>query len=381
MSFQQSIHVNLQDEKLIKFVINHDVKQGMPVQPQSPPGFSIKANREVGKSRSAVYWSRYINCAIYRGRARPTVLARQEIMCLANKPVIIELTAFLQTDDNDAAYAPMIIDSFNSFDPAKHGDPNDYISDSLKANPAITRKMFRVDLGYTVWIDGKVIMDDLPLQRFLDFWEGKFPGTVVVTRPTPGGPNESESIGEVLEKNEMWANVLGVPRDVYAVVPYVPNPDKIETSDPQNTAEERAREELQQADCVHITTETHEVAQLLNWFETKVDWKEIRIDLGCGNWMSLYVPAFQTREVAYFLYASVTTPDSSDANVKRAVMNCFWTSALAGSVVLIALSDSKTALVAFKALFLECIVRKFEQALTCVAVDLFIGTRVLNDWH
>lgn len=302
-------------------------------------------------------------------------------MCLASKPVTIELQAHLLLHSSaDAGQQAQIIDAFNSFDQTTDGDPSGYISDRLKANPTITRGMFRVDLGYTIWIDGDVRLDDLPVTRFLEYWDGQYPGNVVVTRPKPGMPNERESIGEQLQKSEMWAERIGY-RDVYAVIPSVPNRDIIETTDPQETANERAKEELNRGDCNRTKTDVHEVAELTRWYETKVDWKEVRIDLGCGNWMSLYVPAFQSREVAYILFASVTTPEQAGDDIERAVMNCFWASVLASTVVLVALMDPSRALVAFKALFLECIIRKFETALACVTVDLFIATRVINDWH
>jgi hypothetical protein len=382
MSYQDSIHVNLQDAKLIEFVVKNNKKQGFQVTPTSPSGFSIKAQRTVGKSKSSVFWSKFIDCAIFTGYARPVVIARQEIICLAHKPVIIELTAHLQIDDRttNASQAEIITNSFKIFDAAIHGDPYDYISDSLGNNNTITRKMFRVDLGYTILIDGDTILEDLPLQRFLDFWKGNLPGQVVGTRPTPGRPAEFNSIAEAIHENDMWAGVLG-DRDVYAVVPVVPDPNKIDAPDAQKIAEDRARTELDRADCNRTRTETHEIAQLLSWFETKWELKEVRIDLGCGNWMSLYVPSFQSREVGYYLYAAVTIPDVMDEDVTRAVMRCFWSAVLAGTVVLVALSDTNAARIAFKALFLECIVSKFEQALSCTMVDLFIQRRVINDWH
>lgn len=372
MSFQQSIVVDLQDEKLVQFVIEHSVGQETEIIPEFQNGFFVARKRKAGTSNQKVYWTVLEEWAICYDHKNPKTLGTKEVRCFASKSVAVDLnTNLLVSSSIDAGTQKAIVDAFLAFDETAHGDPQDYIAEQLRNHPEVTRKMFQVALGYTVRVAGNEVLDTRERDIFIDSFKG--PGSIVTD---PSGKRENRS--EYIKKHDIFPRPLG-SQIFPGIMPALPDPDKIETTDPQATAEERARKEA--PECSHTKTEVHDVADLLHWIEIKVIWSEARVDLGCGNYFTFKYPEFRSREVSYILCSALTAPDPVDQHVKQAVMDCFWMSALSAAVVGVAMANPKAALIAFKALFSSCVIAKFKAMIDCVNVDLFIQVRVVKDWH
>jgi hypothetical protein len=376
MSFQQSLSVNLQKEQTVIFIQSNKSGASLTFANDVPTDFSKVSSRDVGNTPMKVYWSRFVECGIYQGYQRPALISKSEIKILAWKKVRVEVFADLIVNNTVTPQQLQEIQTaFKAFDYAVDGDPNEYIDKKIVGGTTVSRKMFRVDLTYKIVIDGDVETDDRALTHFLDYWKGKYSGSI--GRQSSG---EDKTIGEYLEETQLFAQTMA-NRDVPLVAPDLEDPDKIVTDFPEDTARDRAKKDLQAADCGHTRTDAHKIADLLHWIEVKIIWSEGRIDLGCGNYLTFQYPEFRSREVAYVLYASLTLPEPTDEDKERAVLECFWTSVFAATVVGIALANPKPALIAFKALFLECIIRKFKKAISCISVDLFIKVEIVHDWH
>lgn len=372
MSFQQSTVINLQEENLVRFIVEHSKGHEQYIVPKYPQDFVVISNRPIGSSQQMVFWTVLEEWGIAYNRNRPKILGKTEVRCFASKPVLVNLQAnLIVLSTVDTSIQATIKDSFIEYDMTLHGDPNDYISSRLSHNTSINRSMFQVVLAYAVCVDGDETIDVREREMFISSFAGN--GSVVVDS---GG--KRHHLAEYIQQNDIYPWKIA-SKVVYELSASDYEQEKIENTDRQTGAEKRAQKDI--PDCSLTKTEVHDIADLLHWVETKIIWSEGRVDIGCGNYFTFQYPEFRSREVAYYLCSSITTPDPTDKNVSNAVMDCFWKSVLAATVVGVALWNPKAALIAFKALFAGCVYGKFTGMLDCTNVDLFIETRVIQDWH
>ncbi|TBB77941.1 hypothetical protein ELH43_22235 [Rhizobium ruizarguesonis] len=161
----------------------------------------------------------------------------------------------------------------------------------------------------------------------------------------------------------------------------IPPKDKNQTElgDPKKAAEQIAEQEQERARCEHFETRTWKVART-DWIpETRWTWGWHLVHSGCV-YLHLYYPTTETRDVDLVAEVWVTIPDGLKP-VEAAIRKCAEEASLSAAVYFIIFSDLTSALIAFRALFVECIKGKFSEALTCVNAGIVVDTRPAGPWH
>ncbi len=139
------------------------------------------------------------------------------------------------------------------------------------------------------------------------------------------------------------------------------------------------KDEARSIDCTinEITRVEIEIATVLVWPEFKQEWSWKMKKIGCVK-TKLYLPTTFKRIGKKHLYAYVGKPDGLDQLIIQQIKDCASKSAILAAVIGVVLVDLPAALVAFKALFIECIKYNAGQDIKCLIPGLFFLTETGN---
>jgi hypothetical protein len=125
--------------------------------------------------------------------------------------------------------------------------------------------------------------------------------------------------------------------------------------------------------CEFGPRETKRIAALLAWPEFKIDWVDVRIQIGC-IWVIFSIPVLRIRMSTLVLYAYVVHVQNVDQLVLDMITGCIVKAAIVGAVIGVVFADFPAALAAFEAVFEDCIYFSLGQAAVCMAPGLALLT-------
>lgn len=255
---------------------------------------------------------------------------------------------------------------FNQFDPATNGtDLNAWIKTQL--NEILTEDMFILDTCVVLEKNGD--RNELNIEQRL---------ALLKLYGQAAGEQRSEIhvIGD--ESMTQWAERKNVK--VRQIGEYI----KESQSEPAVTRSVREIKKPEQADnyaddiisqittilvpseCGTMTDKKHKLLSLLAWPEFKIEWKTIRIKIGCTK-ISISIPVLRVRISELIFYVYYSLPVHIDRFIFKIAETCAIRSALGAAIIGIIMSNPAAAFASFNALFKRCLEQEIKN---CVNAGL-----------
>ncbi len=342
----------------------------MKLAPPSPPlelAYAVSEKYEVVEGRTGA------NKGVVVGNFDVVVPVVQRVAMTVASALLVKTTA-------TAAQKQAIEAAFQQYSYPLSGDPDDFIRARMAGDPTITKDLFVVAHTFSLDKGGNAAQrHDEQLNALLAQYDGSAQGSVT---EAPGGPPQ-DIHGEQgyfrkrnLEARHIASKVLDRFPD--------PNTDQLHQIENPGTGaiDKIAKLEGSAIGCNEdYVLKQWKVVTLLSFPEFMVVWRDVSFDIGCGIWVTLTVPALQTRQSDINLYAYARYPQNLGALAEKAILTCMLEAALAGAVVGVVLGNFAAAIAAFRALLTECLKDKFSQFVSCMIPGLMLATEPSGPWH
>ncbi len=264
---------------------------------------------------------------------------------------------------------------FNEFDPKTNGtDLEAWIKTQL--NETLTEEMFILDSCIVLEKNGQ--RNELNIDQRLALLRlyGQEPG---VQR------SEIHVIGD--ESMTQWAQRKNVK--VRQIGEYI----KESQTEPAITRSVREIKKPQQADnfaddiisqittilvpseCGEMKDKKHKLLSLLAWPEFKIEWKTIRIKIGCTK-ISISIPILRVRISELIFYVYYSLPVHIDRFIFKIAETCAIRSALGAAIIGIIMSNPAAAFASFNGLFKRCLEQEIKN---CVNAGL-LTIKEAGEW-
>jgi hypothetical protein len=271
---------------------------------------------------------------------------------------------FVRTDLS-SALRDKINRLFKAYDYQHDGDPIKYAINNMA--PDVTQDMFSVLPSYELEKIGTAQVNDEQEKDLLAYVTGGINGKIVPSSET------LEAFMKDMNFNLIWLKT----ETVYNL------PDKadsgehrIQTDNPDNPTpiDPIINQDAKGLDCTPDKTERAPILVLFTWPEFKIEWRDTRIDIGCGVTMVVTLPVLFTRMSRIVLWVALAHPKDFDNLLVRQLVDCLIRASLAAVVVGLALEDIDSACAAFDAVFYAQLAIYVGHDVTCLLPELFVLT-------
>ena len=369
MAIQIDYSPELQTANVLNFILDTDqtiFKDPLP----SDQGYSFKSNLISGTEHLPLYaqYREYYNVVQQRsivGNFIVLIPVKQDVKFTLISNLLIKDTVPQDLKDK-------IVTSFHLYDPNSGIDPYNFAFQEM-SRQGITSDMFQIVSSFELNKIG--VRQEHTEQRdaLLSTYNGGTNRDIFLT-----------IFGDLYLadyfKRRGYQAVL-VKREA---LDHIENPshDPIHEAEGDNTSiiGNVVKDEAQSIDCTinEITRVEIEIATVLIWPEFKQEWSWKMKKIGCVK-TKFYLPTTFKRIGKKHLYAYVGKPDGLDQLIIQQIKDCASKSAILAAVIGVVLVDLPAALVAFKALFIECIRYNAGQNIKCLIPGLFFLTET-SEW-
>lgn len=125
---------------------------------------------------------------------------------------------------------------------------------------------------------------------------------------------------------------------------------------------DRVIEEIVPGDCGKMRREDIKLMSLAAWPEFKVEWKDVRVRIGCAT-VTITIPIIRTRISNLNFYVYFALPEDVGRTVMAIGRTCAIRAALSGVVVGVIVCNPAAAAAAFNATFKICIEREVQRCI------------------
>ena len=242
-----------------------------------------------------------------------------------------------------------------SFDPQQHGDDlNAWIKANL--NDVLKEDMFSIET--CIHIDKNGSRQELNIDQRIAlltlFGEanGNARGNINVINGEGEYSQWTESknlkIRKVGESIKTDQSAPPITRNVREVEPPQQSEDVV------NDIIDEITRVLVPSQCGKMRRQQHRLLDLFEWPEFKIEWKKIRIKIGCSK-ITISVPVLRVRISRIVFYVHYSLPVHIDRFVFKIAETCAIRSALGAAIIGIIMSNPASAFASFNALFKRCL--------------------------
>lgn len=373
MRIQLDYSPNLDTREVHDYILDpkntNSLAEALPTQ----TGYTLTNTTKSGTHEMTFYSSvkEYYNVL-----KRNTLVGNFDILVPVRQVIELQVDMhLLMKDDTPNELKQIIRHAFEKYDPAI--DPIEYAEQQMGAD--ITPDMFMVLPSFTIRKKGAPQLMTKQKEAILAMYDG----TDTSGSTVDISDNENRTMPNFFHEKGLRAVYLKTEN-----VGYIPSPPEdqlheVAVADNSKTdvIDSILKQDTVGMDCTIYEVERIEkrIATLLLFPEFKIEWHQISIKIGCVR-ITFPVPILYARLSSKVLYAYVGKPNNVGKIFIAQVENCAIKAAVAGAVIGIVLGNFPGAIIAFKAVFTECIEYNAGQYVQCLVPGLALLTEPESDW-
>ena len=241
----------------------------------------------------------------------------------------------------------------NEFDPASGNDIVDWIKSKL--NDTLKEDMFSLET--CTWLEKNGVRNEVNIEQRLALLKlyGQEPGRQRSEIHVIG----DQDLTSWAERKNIKVRKIGENlKEEQAEPPISRNVREVEKPQQSDAVVNDIIDEittiLVPSECGEMRKKQHKLLTLLAWPEFKIEWKKIRIKIGCSK-ITISIPVLRIRisELVFYVYYSL--PKHIDRFIFKIAETCAIRSALGAAIIGIIMSNPASAFASFNALFKRCL--------------------------